>query len=94
MKEQDRARLMEELEAGKISGVPVDEAEVYKRLKSQYSIVECYDPFVNTEAVNKEYGISLFATLPDISHYDLVIRMVNHDAFMNIENVLDIKQFL
>ena len=30
--EQDRARLMEELEAGKISGVPVDEAEVYKRL--------------------------------------------------------------
>ncbi len=69
-------------------------AEVYKRLKSQYSIVECYDPFVNTEAVNKEYGISLFATLPDISHYDLVIRMVNHDAFMNIENVLDIKQFL
>jgi len=33
MKEQDRARLMEELEAGKISGVPVDEAEVYKKLK-------------------------------------------------------------
>lgn len=32
MKEQDRARLMEELEAGKISGVPVDVAEVYKRL--------------------------------------------------------------
>ena len=32
MKEQDRARLMEELEAGKISGVPVHEAEVYKRL--------------------------------------------------------------
>ena len=32
MKEQDRARLMEELKAGKISGVPVDEAEVYKRL--------------------------------------------------------------
>jgi len=31
MKEQDRARLMEELEAGKISGVPVDEAEVYKK---------------------------------------------------------------
>ncbi len=32
MKEQDRARLMEELEAGKISGVPVDEAEAYKKL--------------------------------------------------------------
>lgn len=32
MKEQDRVRLMEELEAGKISGVPVDEAEVYKKL--------------------------------------------------------------
>ena len=32
MKEQDRARLMEELEAGKISGVPMDEAEVYKKL--------------------------------------------------------------
>lgn len=32
MKEQDSARLMEELEAGKISGVPVDEAEVYKKL--------------------------------------------------------------
>ena len=32
MKEQDRARLMEELEAGKISGVPMDETEVYKKL--------------------------------------------------------------
>ena len=32
MKEQDRARLMEELEARKISGVPMDEAEVYKKL--------------------------------------------------------------
>lgn len=32
MKEQDRARLIEELEAGKISGVPMDEAEVYKKL--------------------------------------------------------------
>lgn len=69
-------------------------AEVYNRLKSQYSVVECYDPFVNTEVVNKEYGINLFTTMPDISHYDLVIRMVNHDTFMNIENVLDIKQFL
>lgn len=69
-------------------------AEVYNRLKSQYSVVECYDPFVNTEVVNKEYGINLFTTMPDISHYDLVIRMVNHDTFMNIVNVLDIKQFL
>jgi UDP-N-acetyl-D-galactosamine dehydrogenase len=69
-------------------------AEVYNRLKSQYSVVECYDPFVNTEVVNKEYGINLFTTMPDISHYDLVIRMVNHNTFMNIENVLDIKQFL
>ena len=69
-------------------------AEVYNRLKSQYSVVECYDPFVNSEVVIKEYGINLFTTMPDISHYDLVIRMVNHDAFMNIENVLDIKQFL
>lgn len=69
-------------------------AEVYNRLKSQYSVVECYDPFVNSEVVIKEYGINLFTTMPDISHYDLVIRMVNHDTFMNIENVLDIKQFL
>ena len=69
-------------------------AEVYNRLKSQYSVVECYDPFVNSEVVIKEYGINLFTTMPDISHYDLVIRMVNHDNFMNIENVLDIKQFL
>ena len=69
-------------------------AEVYNRLKSQYSVVECYDPFVNSEVVIKEYGINLFTTMPDISHYDLVIRMVNHDAFMNIENVFDIKQFL
>lgn len=69
-------------------------AEVYNRLKSQYSVVECYDPFVNSEVVFKEYGINLFTTMPDISHYDLVIRMVNHDIFMNIENVLDIKQFL
>ena len=69
-------------------------AEVYNRLKSQYSVVECYDPFVNSEVVIKEYGINLFTTMPDISHYDLVSRMVNHDIFMNIENVLDIKQFL
>lgn len=69
-------------------------AEVYNRLKSQYSVVECYDPFVNSKVVIKEYGINLFTTMPDISHYDLVIRMVNHDIFMNIENVLDIKQFL
>ena len=69
-------------------------AEVYNRLKSQYSVVECYDPFVNSEVVIKEYGINLFTTMPDISHYDLVIRMVNHDTFMNIEDVLDIKQFL
>ena len=69
-------------------------AEVYNRLKSQYTVVECYDPFVNSEVVIKEYGINLFTTMPDISHYDLVIRMVNHDTFMNIENVLDIKQFL
>ena len=69
-------------------------AEVYNRLKSQYSVVECYDPFVNSEVVIKEYGINLFTTMPDISHYDLVIRMVNHDIFMKIENILDIKQFL
>ena len=49
-------------------------AEVYNRLKSQYSVVECYDPFVNSEVVIKEYGINLFTTMPDISHYDLVIR--------------------
>ena len=69
-------------------------AEVCNRLKSQHSVVECYDPFVNSEVVIKEYGINLFTTMPDISHYDLVIRMVNHDIFMNIENILDIKQFL
>jgi nucleotide sugar dehydrogenase len=69
-------------------------ADVYASLKKEYSVVDCYDPFVDIESVSSEYKISLHENMPDLCLYDFVIRMVNHDAFMNIENVFDIKQFL
>jgi UDP-N-acetyl-D-galactosamine dehydrogenase len=47
--------------------------------------VSVYDPYVDRDRVEAEYGISLPASQPDMQAYDGIILAVAHDAFKTID---------
>ena len=49
--------------------------------------VDVYDPWINQEEVQYEYGIDILTQLPDINQYSSVILAVAHKKF----NGLDLK---
>ena len=62
--------------------------DVYQELKSHGSSVDVYDPWVNPEEAQQEYGIELVQTLEPAT-YDAIILAVAHKQFreMGIERI-------
>lgn len=74
-------------------------ADVYNKLKTDFSVVDCLDPIVNKEEILRKYKISIFPSVEDLTKkYDLVIKMVNHNVFEKIEfggsKIKDLNDFL
>lgn len=47
--------------------------------------VDIYDPWVNTEEVNKNFGLELLNALPDTNDYDCIILAVGHREFLHLD---------
>ena len=74
-------------------------ADVYNKLKTDFSVVDCLDPIVNKEEILRKYKISIFPSVEDLTKkYDLVIKMVNHNVFEKIKfggsKIKDLNDFL
>lgn len=74
-------------------------ADVYNKLKTDFSVVDCLDPIVNKEEILRKYKISIFPSVEDLTKkYDLVIKMVKHNVFEKIEfggsKIKDLNDFL
>lgn len=54
---------------------------VYKELLNRGFSVDCYDPLVEKNYVQKTYGISLTCSESLQPNYDLVVKLVNHNVF-------------
>ena len=61
-------------------------ADVYNELKQSGLVVDCFDPIVDKNKVYKEYGISIISSKETLlKNYDLVVKMVNHNIFNQME---------
>lgn len=69
-------------------------ADIYKILSQRFQDVDCFDPYVDVDKSKNDYQINLLEKKPDVKSYDYVIRMVNHKEFEDIDNAIDIRQFL
>lgn len=47
--------------------------------------VDIYDPWVNTEEVNKNFGLELLNALPNTNDYDCIILAVGHREFLHLD---------
>lgn len=62
--------------------------DIYQTLSEYTNNITVYDPWANTDAVKREYGIEITAEKP-IEKYDAVILAVAHKEFLEI-NVKDL----
>jgi len=58
--------------------------DIIKELKNFEIKVDVYDPWVNIEAAEMEYGVAIINQIPD-RKYSAVILAVAHDAFLSID---------
>ncbi len=61
-------------------------ADVIYELKKVFDHVDCFDPFADKQDAKQIYNINLLDDIPALEEYDLVIRMVDHQAFNKIYN--------
>ena len=59
-------------------------ADIYSTLSEYTSDITIYDPWANTSAVKKEYGINIVAELHPQEKYDVIILAVAHDEFLSL----------
>ena len=55
-------------------------AELVSGLQEYHANVDVYDPWVELEAANEEYGLSLVSEPPE-GKYDAIVIAVAHDCF-------------
>jgi UDP-N-acetyl-D-galactosamine dehydrogenase len=58
--------------------------DIYNELKSFDVQVDVYDPWVNIEEVNNEYGIEILKKISDNSQYSAVVLAVAHEKFRGL----------
>ena len=56
--------------------------DIYNELKSFGMEVSVYDPYANSDVVEKEFGIIL---TPKIDKYDIIILAVAHDKLITLD---------
>ena len=56
--------------------------DIYHELKSFGMEVSVYDPYANSDEVDKEFGIKM---IPKTSQYDVIILTVAHKEFSNLD---------
>lgn len=59
--------------------------DIIKELQLYKANITVYDPWVNCEQVEQEYGIKCLKTLPDGKKYNAIILAVCHDVFKDID---------
>ena len=59
-------------------------AELIAILSTIFGTIDCYDPLVDAQDVQKTYGLSIIASLDSIKEYDLAIIAVKHNCIANI----------
>ena len=57
--------------------------DIVEELNHYHANVDIYDPWVDVEEAQHEYGISLISSLTK-NHYDAVILAVSHDEFVSL----------
>lgn len=58
--------------------------DIYRSLEEYTRNITVYDPWANSDRVEKEYGITITSTLPN-EQFDAVILAVAHDQFKTLE---------
>ena len=58
--------------------------DIYHQLENYGFDIDIFDPWIDQEEVNKDYGVDILNELPD-TKYDSIIIAVSHDAFKAIE---------
>jgi len=56
--------------------------DIVKALQSYNTRVDIYDPWVNVEDAEHEYGLRCLADCPALGHYDAIILAVGHQEFI------------
>lgn len=74
-------------------------AEVYRELKRDFALVDCFDPIVNQREVAKEYNIPIIGSEDEFRiQYELIVKMVPHKYFKKAmfshTTVIDLKDLL
>ncbi len=58
--------------------------DIYRKLKSQLSVIDLHDPYADRVIVKKKYKINLTDKLKT-NHYDMVVIAVKHDFYKNLK---------
>jgi len=58
--------------------------DIVKALQSYNTQVDIYDPWVNVEDAEHEYGLRCLADIPTHGHYDAIILAVGHQQFISM----------
>ena len=64
-------------------------ADIYFTLAEYTKNITVYDPWANSAAVKKEYGIDIVTTLNTTEKFDAVVMCVAHNEFLNL-NIKDL----
>lgn len=62
-------------------------AEIYQRLTTYTPYIDVWDPWVDTAAVEREYGITAVNEVDSLRYdiYDAVVHCVSHDCFKELD---------
>jgi len=59
--------------------------DVVNELKEFEIAVDVYDPYASKESVKNEFGLSLMASVPNLSDYRGIVLAVAHDEFLQMD---------
>ena len=60
--------------------------EIFYRLKEGYCVVDCFDPNVDKNRIKEELNLNVMTNWKELqTNYDLVVRLVNHLEFENLD---------
>lgn len=57
--------------------------DIIRELETYHACVQVYDPWVDPDEAQREYGMSMVST-PESNHYDAIILCVGHDQFKSM----------
>ena len=64
---------------------------VYEVLKKNFSVVDCFDPIADRKMARRDFGIKMISKDKLKAGYDLVVKMVNHKIFDDMDDFVGTK---